>query len=235
MYRVRYKTAKCTICQSKIALNAKKCVYCGSYQDFRRYIDVGNTSLSLLVALFTLIILASKEIFSIYESYIVSRQEPEIISTIASISDRELNVIYTNNGKSKGILSNGSLCLIPVAKIDSDYYRDVELEPAIGTNLRSVSYDEIERINMSVYLTDLPQSKMVLLPDQTVIISYKLHQRRDLINQEVSNGFRGYCNLSVSNIYGKNQFGDISVLDNGSILLMQSVLRERPEYSPTDS
>ncbi|ENO8972941.1 hypothetical protein ACCF52_000490 [Vibrio parahaemolyticus] len=235
MYRIRHKTAKCTICQSKIALNAKKCVHCGCYQDFRRYIDVGNTSLSLLVALFTLIILASKEIFSIYESYIVSRQEPEIISTIASISDRELNVIYTNNGKSKGILPNGSLCLIPVAKIDSDYYRDVELEPAIGTNLRSVSYDEIERINMSVYLTDLPQSKMVLLPGQTIIVSYKLHQRRDLINQEVSNEFRGYCNLSVSNIYGENQFGGISVLDNGSILLMQSILRERPEYTPTNS
>lgn len=43
--------SECIVCKSDIAAGAIKCVHCGSYQNFRRYIVLGNTALSLIVAL----------------------------------------------------------------------------------------------------------------------------------------------------------------------------------------
>lgn len=42
--------SKCIVCISDINPGAKKCLKCNSRQDWLRYLDVGNTSISLLIA-----------------------------------------------------------------------------------------------------------------------------------------------------------------------------------------
>lgn len=42
---------QCIQCASEIPSAARKCVHCQSLQDWRRHIDIGNTSLALLIAL----------------------------------------------------------------------------------------------------------------------------------------------------------------------------------------
>ena len=45
----------CSTCAEKILARAKKCTHCGSFQDWRKFVDVGNTALALLVALVTVV------------------------------------------------------------------------------------------------------------------------------------------------------------------------------------
>ena len=41
---------KCIVCKSDINAGAKKCLNCNSRQGWSRFLDVGNISLSLLIA-----------------------------------------------------------------------------------------------------------------------------------------------------------------------------------------
>lgn len=47
---------RCLGCDEKISCNAKVCSKCGSFQNWRRYLNLGSTVISLLVAFISLII-----------------------------------------------------------------------------------------------------------------------------------------------------------------------------------
>ena len=47
----------CHFCQNKIHFDAVKCAKCQSYQDWRRYLMLGNTAFALLVAVITVVTL----------------------------------------------------------------------------------------------------------------------------------------------------------------------------------
>lgn len=43
--------AICPVCLEKINVGATKCIHCGSFQDFRRYMNISSSFLALIVAL----------------------------------------------------------------------------------------------------------------------------------------------------------------------------------------
>ena len=43
--------ATCVVCREEIKQDAKKCIHCDSYQDFRRWINISSVVLSLMIAL----------------------------------------------------------------------------------------------------------------------------------------------------------------------------------------
>ena len=48
-------TKACAACGEEISSAAVKCARCGSYQNWRRYVDISNTTISLLIALISVI------------------------------------------------------------------------------------------------------------------------------------------------------------------------------------
>lgn len=48
----------CRECSSKIPDSARKCTHCNAFQDWRRFLSVGNSSLSLVVALIAVLSIA---------------------------------------------------------------------------------------------------------------------------------------------------------------------------------
>ena len=87
---------QCLTCASDIHSNAKKCVECGSFQDFRRYLSIGNTTLSMLVALMSAITTFSVLMKQYYEIapysknhiYDVSKNEHETVFSFQNAGNR---------------------------------------------------------------------------------------------------------------------------------------------------
>ena len=46
---------RCLVCQEEILFGSRKCIHCDSFQDWRRKINLGNSVLSLMVALISVI------------------------------------------------------------------------------------------------------------------------------------------------------------------------------------
>ena len=91
------KSKPCVACASKIPASAIKCVKCGSYQNYRRYFEFGNTTIALLIALISVVSLAHKNISDLYRSLFVDPFEPIVVASVSSIERKKVSILFQNN------------------------------------------------------------------------------------------------------------------------------------------
>ncbi len=97
----RKKTAICRTCREPIHRGARKCTECESYQDWRRFAAIGDTSLSLVVAGLSVLTVLVPLVVRALEA-----DEEEIVVSVAQV-EPEMGVarfIASNLGTRTGAL-----------------------------------------------------------------------------------------------------------------------------------
>ena len=90
------------MCQEPIKPNATKCVHCGSYQDFRRHINLGNSALALIIALVSVLTLGIPPILEAIQWVIPEKED--ILLGVSDPTAENFKVYAYNNGNHFGIL-----------------------------------------------------------------------------------------------------------------------------------
>lgn len=91
-------------CLEPIASGARKCIHCGSYQNWRRFLNVGTGMLSLMVALVSVLTVA----VPVFKSALTV-QQPEMHYSFLRYRSRTMEVICSNLGQRPGILKRVTL------------------------------------------------------------------------------------------------------------------------------
>ena len=92
----------CRTCCEAIHPNAKKCGHCESYQDFRRYINLGNSALALLVALISTLTLGLPPLLTALQQ--VSAKHEQITVSVFNSTPTSFKIYAYNAGNDFGIL-----------------------------------------------------------------------------------------------------------------------------------
>ncbi len=114
-------TTFCKQCQLPIPREARLCSHCASYQDWRRWFSISNTTLALLAALVSIVGIVAPTIHSVFH---VPRSEA--ILTTPSLDGTTLRIIAINRGDAPASLT--------AARISGDY-----LAPATKVKFRNDS------------------------------------------------------------------------------------------------
>lgn len=101
----------CKVCKEEIQEEALKCIHCGSFQNFRRHLNISTSILSLLVALVTV---ASVAPF-LWDS--ISTKESEFSINYLEKRDRSqgttkdflITLYISNTGERPGLIRNGQI------------------------------------------------------------------------------------------------------------------------------
>lgn len=138
---------KCIVCKSAINKGAKKCLACGSRQDFLRFFDVGNTSLGLLIAAFSVLALGADN-FVKFANYFVDDERANFTVKLIAVSAKQMSVFVDNDGPGKAILTGYATCSIlttePV-EVASQSELPIEPAPDIQTGSDAVEVRHIYR------------------------------------------------------------------------------------------
>ena len=114
-------TRTCRTCGEEIKPLARKCIHCGSYQDFRSYLSAAIiTVLSLIVALVSLVITATPLI-----SKAVKGESSNFSFSIQSPTDKAIPIFISNSGTRPGTVWRVELTL---ARQDSVRWEEHELK-----------------------------------------------------------------------------------------------------------
>jgi hypothetical protein len=102
---------ECVACKSQIKRGARKCFVCGSKQDWTRLFDIGNTSLALLIAAFSVAALASDNLLRVFQ-FFSNQHAARLSASITNVGPSALSLFVHNDGPGVAILSGGVLCVI---------------------------------------------------------------------------------------------------------------------------
>ncbi len=97
------KTMECKYCKNQIKTRALKCEKCGEWLNMTRFIHGSSVTLSLLVALFSIISLTYE---SAYDFYIENMREKVVDLEISILNSgtQDLNIIVMNKGSADALL-----------------------------------------------------------------------------------------------------------------------------------
>lgn len=219
----------CVICANEIPNLAQKCIHCGSYQNWRRHIDIGNTTSALLIALFTVATTFIGQIHSLYQTVFVNTLEPKFIANIIDISTESATVLYNNLGSSRIYIQSGLLCRVPVVKDGVDLYDS----PRIA---RFPTPSEVEELHI-VHFALEKEDGYFLEGGQSVTLTYPINEHRPESKQPFPENMKvvkGYCFISIIGLDGKLS-GSFSLLEAIQIKFLQSKLREVRYYRRPDA
>ncbi|MCX7306874.1 MAG: hypothetical protein NTZ72_02550 [Afipia sp.] len=180
------KSKPCVACASKIPASAIKCVKCGSYQNYRRYFEFGNTTIALLIALISVVSLAHKNISDLYRSLFVDPFEPIVVASVSSIERKKVSILFQNNGSNRIVPNNGALCRVPIFKS--------ELAPDKNAEFKYPKPSEISAVHLVVY--ESIQEDLPLEAGRSLTKTYLLHQTRPEEGRpfiESATEIRPYC------------------------------------------
>ena len=123
-------SSPCRVCREQIKNDANKCIHCGSFQDWRRYVNFSNTVLALLVALASVM---SWGIPTIKEAF--KEDKSEIVFGLQNVSNEGIIMLVSNIGTKAGGLSDASLDIdFNIEEIRDD--NKFEVTPSSKTKLR---------------------------------------------------------------------------------------------------
>lgn len=130
---------KCLYCGESIAVSAKKCIHCDSFQDWKRHLSVGNSALALLVALASVITLSLPGIQT-FISPPTSRITPVILSGEQSFID----IAVVNSGSIDGLILH-----ISISVGSRDYNIDILPQDTVikGRNTKTIRVDLSEPLS----------------------------------------------------------------------------------------
>jgi hypothetical protein len=109
------ETVQCVCCKEVIKAGAIKCTKCDTFQDWRRYISIGNLSLGLLIALVANV----TTLFQIYQTHVktIEVQAMEVTKVPAY-----LQIALINTGNTVAIFRGGTLRVKRNSKMESTSY-----------------------------------------------------------------------------------------------------------------
>lgn len=99
----------CISCKSPIKANANKCLKCGSSQNWQRHLDVGNTSVSLLIAAISVLALASDNIISLWQNF-RDHEIADFSVRISHASPKSVTLVIDNDGPGSVVFDGSMLC-----------------------------------------------------------------------------------------------------------------------------
>ncbi len=117
----------CVVCAEHIFADASKCKHCDSYQGFRRHFNFSNTILSLLVALVSVLAVATPVFVSVFE-----RDDALIDFSSATASTDSVYLLVSNRGTAPGSFNRARL-----------YFKFTDFDESGYINLDPVNIDEI--------------------------------------------------------------------------------------------
>jgi hypothetical protein len=161
------KKKNCLACSSPIPAKAKKCVKCGSHQDWRRHLDFGNTSIALLVA-FLGLLTAMPTTFSILQSNWRQVRLPAVEIKIIQLGSNKSQIVIRNNGPTSLVASDFA-CLLAFPRdphLQSDLFFQIIAAGDAELEVRPLLASEQLFIAHVFYSTD-PQ---VILSGETRVI-----------------------------------------------------------------
>lgn len=173
----------CLICAEPIAFAAKKCKYCGSYQDYRRHFTFSGTILSLLVALVSVLALSAPIIKSALEP-----KDASIKFVTATVDEKYIYVLVTNKGNEAGTFNGADLFYIEDNKV-----MVVELK---------VQDDEDKD---SMYFSP-KESKLLKLTSKSMprVVTRNNEYLPDFITEDTKYVFRGLYSTAGGTIRGRD-------------------------------
>jgi len=109
---------KCVACANDIPQTARKCATCGSYQSFRRYLDISNVTLALAIAFLGLLTTLPATITGLNQT-IKSTLAPDHSSRVMRLSNN-VTTLYVRNNLDDDMLVANLVCVVYFAR-DSLY------------------------------------------------------------------------------------------------------------------
>lgn len=118
---------RCNSCASDIPTEAIKCVKCGSFQNWRRHLDLGNTSLTAIIALLSVIGLAAPPIAQAIAVAFPSFQSVSLVSKVLDLDGQRGTISVANTG-GKPVVISSLHCDIypPKAKVSFQTSPDID-------------------------------------------------------------------------------------------------------------
>lgn len=215
----------CILCASSIPISARKCVHCSSFQDWRRFIEIGNTSLALLIAFVTVLGALISTIYSSYSYITINEYKPKFSISVRAITDRTIQILYSNLGQKSFFIDDGILCRIPITHDDSEYIKKDKL-----LRERYPKGNEVKSLHMLVYTSDI--SIQPLEAGASTIVEYKIHQKRPEKGtpfKTKSDKVMGYCSAHVIDILGK-MHGNFIPVSEFDVHSLQIPLKTSPYF-----
>jgi len=209
------QTKNCKVCASEIPLAARKCIKCGSFQDFRRYFEFGNSTIALLIALISVISLASKNISDLYRSLFVDPLQPDFVARISFIDRDKLSILFQNSGTNRITLDHGALCRVPILTS--------RLEPKGDWNFRYPRPSEVSAVHFIVYQN--PDGQKVIEAGGITTSVYALHQTRPEEGrpfEEIAPEIKPYCFISYVDQRGRTD-GQLVAISSFNAYFLQKI------------
>jgi len=102
------QTKRCRVCGEEINLTARKCIHCGSWQDWSRHLGLGTTVLSLTVALTVVIGWVTPIVVTA-----LTPANSRLIATFQAVNAQEISVLVSNQGVRPGTITGvGGLLIV---------------------------------------------------------------------------------------------------------------------------
>jgi ribulose-5-phosphate 4-epimerase/fuculose-1-phosphate aldolase/ribosomal protein L40E len=219
------QTKRCNTCASEIPIAASKCVKCGTYQNYRRYFEFGNSTIALLIALISVISLASKNLADVYRSVFIDPLQPNFTAHISSIERDKLSILFQNNGTNRITVEGGAICRVPIFKSEPDL-KD-------GWDFRYAKPSEVSAVHLVVYQN--PDGLKVIEAGSATTSVYALHQTRPEEGrpfEETVPEVRAYCFVSYVDQRGNTDGEFVTIKSIDAYFLQKQLMLQQGENAP---
>ena len=133
---------RCPDCLEPVPFKVRICPNCKAYQDWRRYVGMGQTELALLVALASV----STTLLNITLP-LLKPASSNIQVVFESMSGNTANFIARNEGRSGGVLQIDQLAVAVVAGEMIDAEQPIVLNMATNTNIVATGQEQSNSLN----------------------------------------------------------------------------------------
>lgn len=118
-------TTVCIVCKKQKIQGATKCTECGSFQDWRRYLDIGNTSFALIIAFVSV---STVLISTVDKAWI---EDESIKVNLVESGRTQLAIAVTNSGEEPAVISpQATLVNKDIKSFAVNIYNDSKYENA---------------------------------------------------------------------------------------------------------
>ena len=97
---------RCRVCAEKIEKDARKCIHCDCYQDWRGALPISTELLALMVALISVITAAAPVLANVF-----ALKDSKLVVTFQDVDEGAVSVLVSNNGNRPGTVRYATLTI----------------------------------------------------------------------------------------------------------------------------
>ncbi len=198
----------CIVCKSDILPGAKKCLKCGSRQDWLRFLDVGNTSVSLFIAAISVVALSAEHLTKAM-GYFADPLRSTFTTTVTGIDPEKLTMFVSNRGPGAAVFPGHALCSMwPTQK----------LETLIGGDGSYTSRNPkpSEVAGRYVFMYGNSDSTVIIEPGQRRVVTMPFRELKIVDGKDLPSTrdeVKSYCFIDFTHENGKRD-GEIRFIDS---------------------